>query len=247
MGRGLGGRFREKVTNKLDDSTQGKRKTCKGANERTSECTSAELQFVPLDWDSDLPLPKDVEGLLSDAEALLQAYWDQWHRRPIEQYVACDFRDVYRAMHAIDQQQLAPGKLFCEWGCGFGIVTALAAGLGWDAIGIEAESFLVQRAKSFLRKRGISAEIWQGNFLPQGAERLAKRQANHASLFHRVPSVYEEKSLEVDDFSIIFAYPWPGEDYFLKDVFLHYAADQAILLMFLGPYEIEVYRKQAYR
>ena len=198
-----------------------------------------------LDWDSEQKIPSDIEDLLAEADEILQAYWDQWHRRPIEQYVACDFRDVYRAMSTIEQQGIAPGKLFCEWGCGFGIVTALAAGLGWDAVGIEAEGFLAGQAKSFLKRKGIVAEIWQGNFLPAGSERLAKRQANHASLFHQVPSVYQSESLDVDDFSIIFAYPWPGEDYFLKDVFRCYAADQAILLMFLGPYEIEIYRKRS--
>jgi hypothetical protein len=120
----------------------------------------------------------------------------------------------------------------------------MAGKLGWDAVGIEAEEFLVEQARQFLRSENIPAEIWHGNFLPSHAERLAKRQANHASLFHQIPSVYASKSLAVDDFATIFAYPWPGEDYFLKDVFRHYAADQAILVMFLGPYEIEIYRKQ---
>jgi len=170
---------------------------------------------VHLDWDSEQKIPSDIEDLLAEADEILQAYWDQWHRRPIEQYVACDFRDVYRAMSA------------------------------WDAVGIEAEGFLAGQAKSFLQRKGVVAEIWQGNFLPTGSERLAKRQANHASLFHQVPSVYQSESLDVDDFSIIFAYPWPGEDYFLKDVFRCYAADQAILLMFLGPYEIEVFQKRS--
>ncbi|MFN6138319.1 MAG: class I SAM-dependent methyltransferase, partial [Planctomycetota bacterium] len=105
------------------------------------------------------------------------------------------------------------------------------------------EAFLVQQAQAFLRTEKIPAEIWHGNFLPPGAERLAKRQANHASLFHKIPCVYPSQSLGVDDFATIFAYPWPGEDYFLKDVFRHYAADEAILIMFLGPYELEIYRK----
>ena len=112
---------------------------------------------MDLDWDSEQMIPPDVEDLLAEADEILQAYWDQWHRRPIEQYVACDFRDVYRAMFAIEQQGIAPGKLFCEWGCGFGIVTALAAGLGWDAVGIEAEGFLAGQAKSFLQRKGVVA------------------------------------------------------------------------------------------
>ena len=203
-----------------------------------------ELILLEIDWDSESPIPQEIEALLAKADQRLQAYWDSWHRRPIEQYVACDFRDVYRAMHAVKSQELPIGNLFCEWGCGFGIVTAMAGKLGWDAVGIEAEEFLVEQARQFVRSENIPAEIWYGNFLPSRAERLAKRQANHASLFHQIPSVYASQSLAVDDFATIFAYPWPGEDYFLKDVFRHYAADRAILVMFLGPYEIEIYRKQ---
>ena len=203
-----------------------------------------ELILLEIDWDSESPIPQEIEALLAKADQRLQAYWDSWYRRPIEQYVACDFRDVYRAMHAVKCQELPIGNLFCEWGCGFGIVTAMAGKLGWDAVGIEAEEFLVEQARQFVRSENIPAEIWHGNFLPSRAERLAKRQANHASLFHQIPSVYASQSLAVDDFATIFAYPWPGEDYFLKDVFRHYAADRAILVMFLGPYEIEIYRKQ---
>ena len=202
-----------------------------------------QLVLLEVDWDSESVIPQEIEQLLAKADTVLQSYWDSWHRRPIEQYVACDFRDVWRAMHAVRSQNLAPGNLFCEWGCGFGIVTALAAKLGWDAVGIEAEEFLVQQARGFLRSEKIPAEIWNGNFLPTGAERLAKRQANHASLFHQIESVYLSESLNIDDFGAIFAYPWPGEDYFLKDVFRHYAADQSVLILFLGPYELEIYRK----
>ncbi|MFM8570479.1 MAG: class I SAM-dependent methyltransferase [Pirellula sp.] len=202
-----------------------------------------ELKLLEVEWDSESPIPEEIQGLLAKADSLLQSYWDSWHRRPIEQYVACDFRDVWRAMQAVKSQRLPTGNLFCEWGCGFGIVTAMASKLGWDAVGIEAEAFLVQQAQAFLRSEKIPAEIWHGNFLPNGAERLAKRQANHASLFHKVPCVYDCESLGIDDFGTIFAYPWPGEDYFLKDVFRLYAADRAILVMFLGPYELEIYRK----
>ncbi len=216
------------------------------ANRRSRRPVSRDrLVRIPLEWDPESELPESITELLARADLLLQRYWDSWHRRPIEQYVACDFRDVWRALLAIRDQGLAGGKLFCEWGCGFGIVTALAYQLGWEAIGIEAEPFLVEQAKLFLTEEKISAEIWNGNFLPRGSEQLARQQADHASLFHRVPSAYENRDLAIDDFAIVFAYPWPGEDGFLKDVFEAYAADEALLLLFLGPYELELYRKES--
>jgi hypothetical protein len=200
---------------------------------------------IQVDWDLERPIPSETHALLQRADLLLQAYWDNWHRRPIEQYVACDFRDVWRALATVRDRNLAPGNLFCEWGCGFGIVTALASLMGWGAIGIEAEPFLVAEARKFLLSEKIPAEIWHGNFLPAGSERFAKHQSHHASLFHRVPSAYAEHDVQIDDFAMVFAYPWPGEDGFLKDVFCEYAADGAILLVFRGPYELELYQKRS--
>lgn len=214
---------------------------------RRDSPSRSDKQLTPIDiaWDLERPVPLDTEVLLRRADSLLQAYWDAWHRKPIEQYVACDFRDVWRALATVRELQLAQGNLFLEWGCGFGIVTAMASQMGWGAIGIEAEPFLVSEARTFLAAEGIQAEIWQGNFLPSGSERLARHQSHHASLFHQVPSAYAQHDMQLDDFAFVFAYPWPGEDGFLKDVFCEYAALGALLLVFRGPYELELYRKTA--
>jgi SAM-dependent methyltransferase len=202
-----------------------------------------DLQRLELDWDDSAAIPAEIEPILADADRVLQAYWDQWTKKPIEQYVACDFRDVWRALAKVTASKIARGNTFCEWGCGFGIVTGLASQLGWEAIGIEAESFLVEQAKRFLARNHLKGEILHGNFLPRGSERLARSQSNHASMFHQVENVYEEHDLELDDYALVFAYPWPGEHHFLQEVFRHYAKEGALLLMFLGPYEIELFQK----
>lgn len=207
------------------------------------------LEELSLEHDEEAPQTEAIRGLLHAAEERLQTFWDQWHRRPIEQYVACDFDYVASGLHSLLQQTWPDGRkwldgnTFCEWGSGFGIVTGLAALMGLDAVGIEAESFLVEQARDLLRERQIQAEIWQGNFLPRGAERLATHQSNHASLFHQIPPAYEEHAMELDDFALIFAYPWPGEEHFLREVFAKYARKQALLMMFRGPYQLELYRK----
>jgi hypothetical protein len=212
---------------------------------RKSSTKTGGSSLLPIDiaWDLERPIPEDTLELLERADRMLQSYWDAWHRQPIEQYVACDFRDVWRALATIREQALAPGNLFCEWGCGFGIVAGMAGILGWDAIGIEAEPFLVDGARKWIQTERLPAEIWHGNFLPPGSEQLAKHQSHHASLFHQVPSAYADHGMSLDDFAMVFAYPWPGEDGFLKDVFERYARDQSILLIFRGPYELELYRK----
>ena len=203
------------------------------------------LERIDFDWDDSADIPLATQHILTDADQVLQAYWDQWTKKPIEQYVACDFRDVWRALAQLTDSKIANGNTFCEWGCGFGIVTGLASQLGWESVGIEAEPFLVDQANRFLDRNQLEGEILHGNFLPRGSERLAGSRSNHASLFHQVANAYEQHDLELDDYALVFAYPWPGEHCFLQEVFRHYAGDGALMLMFLGPYEIELYRKEA--
>jgi hypothetical protein len=62
-------------------------------------------------------------------------------------------------------------------------------------------------------------------------------------MFHQIENAYEKHDMELDDYALVFAYPWPGEHHFQQDVFCQYARPGALLLMFLGPYEIELYRK----
>ncbi len=208
-----------------------------------NEQTRARLEQISLTVSDELALSAEEEQWIELGEETLQQFWDQWYRRPIEQYVACDFRYVARAIHHVRERKLSDGNTFCEWGCGFGIVTGLASLIGMEAIGIEAEEFLVERGRELFQKTKIPGELWIGNFLPRGAEQLADLQSDHASMFHQVPPAYEQHEMSLDDFSMIFAYPWPGEEHFLREVFRVYARQDALLLMFRGPYQIELYRR----
>jgi hypothetical protein len=49
--------------------------------------------------------------------------------------------------------------------------------------------------------------------------------------------------LDLDDFDIVFAYPWPDEDRMTADLFYRYAAEDALLITFRGGDDICVRRK----
>jgi len=199
---------------------------------------------LPLEVDDAEPIPPEVELFLENSQSRIQLYWDQWNERPIEQYVACDFNYVWGAIQSLLRKKIVKGNSFVEWGSGFGVVTGLAWYSGLSSVGIEAELFLVEEGRKLLAQHAIHAELWHGNFLPTGAEKLAEQQSDHPSLYHRVPSAYTKHDCDLDDFSIVFAYPWPGEEHFQREVFCRYAGKDTLLLMFRGPYQIELYRKQ---
>ncbi len=192
----------------------------------------------------DNPLPDDVSAWLVAARERIELYWDQFSSKPLPQYIECDFDYVAAGLQECLRRDLVDGKLFVEWGCGFAVVTGIAALLGLDAIGIEAEVFLCEQARLLLAQREIPAEVWQGNFLPAGAVRLAEDKEPLVSLTHSIPPAYSNFDMSLEDFAIVFAYPWPGEEHFLRAVFARYARSNALLLMFRGPYHIELFRKQ---
>lgn len=181
---------------------------------------------------------------IAASRARIELYWDQFSKQPLPQYVECDFDLVALALYEVVQRDLIDGRMFVEWGCGFAVVTGLAALLGLDAVGIEAEEMLCVEGRLLLANNAISAEIWQGNFLPAGARQLAEDEDPLVSLTHTILPAYAEHQISIDDFALIFAYPWPGEEHFLRLVFDRFARRDALLLMFRGPYQIELYRKR---
>ena len=200
------------------------------------------LKQLELDVDAQ-QLPSDVRDWLAAGRARIERYWDQFPQKPLPQYIECDFDYVAQALTACVHHNLVDGRLFCEWGCGFGIVTGVAALLGLDAVGIEAEEFLCSQARELFEQNNIRAEIWQGNFLPQGAAALAEEADPLVSLTHNIPAAYAQHDMPLSDFALTFVYPWPGEEHFLRAVFDRYARPGALMLQFRGPYHVELYRK----
>lgn len=188
------------------------------------------------------PIPPDVTALIHRAQQRIQAFQDRWDQPQIEQFVASDFELVFRVLRWIVDQQLMPGRRMVEWGCGFAVVAALGARLGLDVTGIEAEQRLLEEAARTAADFAAPVERVWGNFLPPGAEALSQNP-DFPSLGHRVPCAYQQIGADLDDFSLVFGYPWPGEWVFHEAVFARYGGPGALLVLFYGPNDVRVWRK----
>ena len=189
------------------------------------------------------PVPAEVRLWISGATRRIEAFQDRWDRPQIEQFVAADYELVYQTLGWLLETVPLSGRRFLEWGSGFSVVCALAASLDLDAIGIEAEPDLLAEGRRTITNWGVDVELVHGNFLPPGAESLAD-DPTLPSLGHRVPCGYETLGLDLDDFAIVYAYPWPGEDDFHELVFHRYALAGEILMLFRGPNDVAVWRKR---
>jgi hypothetical protein len=151
--------------------------------------------------------------------------------------VPSDFVAVYHALRAIAESGLSAGHSFCEWGSGFGVVASLAAMLEFDAYGIEISGELVEAARRLADDYALPVEFVQGSFIPVGSDALAdeaftEHQDHVYFLVTESDHAYTELGLGPDDADIVFAYPWPGEEYAIEGLFENNAAAGALLLTY---------------
>ena len=188
------------------------------------------------------PIPTELSARITSARNEIEAFQDRWDCPQIEQFVAADYPLVYQCLNWTLQSQPLLGQRFLEWGSGFSIVSAIAAEMGLNAFGIEAERDLLAMGRKTIQTWNVSVELVEGNFLPPGAAQLAD-DPMLPSLSHEVADGYAKIGLELDDFAMVYAYPWPGEDDFHEFVFDRYAASGALLMLFCGPNDVRLWRK----
>jgi hypothetical protein len=187
-------------------------------------------------------IPTRVAALIAATHERITAF-DEDRPAAIPAFIPSDFEQVYRALAAIQSARLAAGNRFVEWGSGIGAITCLAETLGFDAVGIEIEPLLVQMAESLAAEYGLDVQFACGSFIPPGVEPRIDHLASIAWLTTDGPDGYSELDLEPDDFDVVFAYPWPGEEQVVFDLFAECAAVGALLLTFHGQDGVRLQRK----
>ena len=181
-------------------------------------------------------LPRQVDGFLREADSRIA---EDLRRRPGSDhgFVASDPVAVYHAIQQVADTNLAPGNLFCEWGSGFGLAASLAAILDFDACGIEIDHSLVEAAEELAEDFEIPANFVHGSFIPPGAQQISESAyaADPGEAYWLATDsddAYEALGLDIDDFDIVFAYPWPNEESVVAKIFDRYAAEGALLLTY---------------
>jgi hypothetical protein len=191
---------------------------------------------------SDEPLPTAVAELIADAQRRVEEFSDR-HAATVPAFVPSDFELAYRGLVAIQSQRLATGRRFIEWGSGIGVITCLADRAGFDAVGIEIETQLVDIAEELAASHDIDVEFARGSFLPPGSEPRLEMPDDVAWLATTGADGYEELEMDPDEFDVVFAYPWPGEEGVIFDVFMDCAANGAMLLTYHGQEGLRLQRK----
>jgi hypothetical protein len=185
-------------------------------------------------------IPPDVRRFIQVADERILSFQQSAH---IPGFVPSDAERVYRILSGIAGASMAAGPRFCEWGSGFGVVAGLAAMLDFEAWGIEIESELVEESRQLAADFELNAEFVHGSFIPRGGEDIVDKSDAFSWLVPHAGNAYEEMGLDLDDFDVVFAYPWPDEDRMTVDLFHRFASAGAILVTFRGGDDICIRRK----
>lgn len=185
----------------------------------------------------DLPLTRSSERPPADVRRLLREARRRSRRAQrageVPAFAPSDFEAVYGALREVEASGAMQGRWFCEWGSGLGAVCCLAATLGLDAWGIEAEQTLVRAARRLAADFGLPAEFVRGSYIPAGAEvaLTSGREFNWLSRGVARPA-YEALGLGVEEFDLVFVYPWPDEEALIEALFEGHARQGALLLTY---------------
>jgi len=188
-------------------------------------------------------LPPAVESLIAETEKRIIAFVERTKDDQMFAFVPSDFRATYRALAWLHGKRLAPGRAFCEWGSGMGAVALLAAQVGFDSSGIEVESALVEESIALAKDFDLPVDFVCGSFVPEGSEDGEDSLEEFAWLDFRAAPAYAELGYEPEDFDLIFAYPWPGEQQVVFDIFEECAANGALLLTYHGGEGLRLHRR----
>ena len=173
------------------------------------------------------------ETLLAEFRRLWAEADELWERQqasaPFHGYVSADYLAVYQSLARLRERAFT----VLEWGSGLGIVTIMASRMGYDAYGIEAEPRLVEYSESFAQTYGPEAQFAQGSFVPDdfrwsppdGGDEVGRTMID-------IASAYDELDMELRDFDLIYAYPWPDEHLLYHNIIREFGRRDALLLSY---------------
>jgi len=184
-------------------------------------------EMIPTD---DAPLPERVRAFIVDGEERIARFG-----RALPGFVPSDHVLVYRALLALRGGDALSGTRFCEWGSGLGIVAGLAASCGYEAHAIEIEGDLVAAGEELSADHELEVEHVAGTFVPEGSEDLAVGAGEDLDWLQQGGADgHELLDRDPDEFDLIFAYPWPGEEEIVFSLFERHAGSGALLLTYHG-------------
>ena len=198
------------------------------------------LDELDVAHDAAPPAPT-LRTFLDDADAALDALIAEGLHLRLPNFAPAEFDVVHATLAALAGGPLR-GERFLEWGSALGGITGMAAALGFRASGIEIDAEMAERSRALLATHGLDAEIVTGSFVPDGYDVPPEFDDPDTATLQDGRAAYEALEREIEDFSIVYAYPWPDMEEAFHDLFDRHAAPGALFVTY-GSDGCRVFRK----
>ncbi len=163
--------------------------------------------------------------LWSEAEGI----WDKHQHEPaFHGYVSADYRAIYESLVRLQGRVTT----VLEWGSGLGVVAIMASRMGFDAYGIESEPILVDFSVNLAQKYGPMTQLAEGSFIPDQFEWNPADGSEVNRTMIDVPAAYADLDMELRDFDLVYAYPWPNEHSLFQTILRQFGNREALLLTY---------------
>lgn len=174
---------------------------------------------------SNAALHAEFQSLWRDARAL----WDKHENsRAFGAYVSADYEKVFEALTKLQGR----ATTFLEWGSGLGVVAIMASRMGFESYGIEAEDTLVEFSRTLSQSYRSEARFAQGSFIPDEFDLNPSEGDDVVRTAIDMPSGYHELDMELRDFDLVYAYPWPDEHHLYYNILREHGRSGALYLSF---------------
>ncbi len=185
----------------------------------------------------DATLQRRLRELFDEGDELWDRFDRAVRRQAFHPFVAADYDVVLEALLPLR----APGLRFLEWGSATGVITIMADLLGFEACGIEIDARLVDQARELARRFDSDARFVAGSFLPTGYEWGGQGGDRRLGTVATGESGYLELGMALEDFDVVFGYPWGGEEPIMLDLMRAHGRGDAAFLLLAGD-GVRVYR-----
>lgn len=189
--------------------------------------------------ESDAELAKRLDALCEEG----RDFWydfdarvrqDRWHP-----FVPADYDQVRTALLSLRQ----PGLRFLEWGSATGVITIMADLMGFEACGVEIDAALVRSSRELAERTGSNARFAEGSFIPTGWHWRPPDGDGRTATLGQGPSGYAALGRPLEDFDIVYGYPWSGEESLMQDLMLCHGRREALLLLHSVDSGVRAYRQ----
>ncbi len=211
------------------------------------------IEEIDIDIDvTSRAMPAEVARLVRESDRQWERFFANEGTRRLPRFVPSEAELVFAALDYVTRHNLPPGRVFCEWGSGFGTGTCLAALLGYEAYGIEIQPELVEISREMARDLDIPVEILCTSYIPEGFESydgvggeelVQSRTFGYPGDIVEIERQYDGMPYHIAEVDLFFAYPWPEEQELIQQLFDAVAMEGAMLLAYHSAKEICAYRK----